>query len=232
MCGLRGASPDHAEGRDGVRSGATQSLFLQAILKGQRRAATTVAFESLRDGNPIQDIYVEVFQESLYQVGRLWESNRITVAEEHMATAITQYVLAQMYPHIPASGTRRGNMVITGVAGELHQVGANMVADVLEAQGYDVRFLGTNMPHGGILQAIKEHEADLLGISTTMLFNIPQVTRLAEEVREEFGPRSPRIVVGGSAFRCAQIYMPKSEPSVSRPISDPRSNLCAHKTIK
>jgi len=148
-----------------------------------------------------REVYVEVLQESLYQVGRLWESNQITVAEEHMATAITQYVMAQLYLHLPPPTQTRGSMVITGVAGELHQVGANMVADVLDAQGYDVRFLGTNMPHSGIVHAIEKHDADVLGVSATMLFNIPHVVELIKEVRAKLGERSPRVVFGGAAFR-------------------------------
>jgi len=177
------------------------SLFLQAILKNQRKAAVTVVLEALRSGHLVNDIYVEVLQESLYQVGRLWESNQITVAEEHMATAITQYVMAQLYLHLPPPTQTRGSMVITGVAGELHQVGANMVADVLDAQGYDVRFLGTNMPHSGIVHAIEEHDADVLGVSATMLFNIPHVVEPIKEVRAKLGERSPRVVFGGAAFR-------------------------------
>ena len=170
-------------------------------MKNQRRAAVTVVLEALRGGHPATDIYVEVLQESLYQVGRLWESNRITVAEEHMATAITQYVMAQLYSHLPPATQTRGSMVITGVAGELHQVGANMVADVLDVQGYDVLFLGTNMPHTGIVQAIEEHDADILGVSATMLFNIPKVVELIKDVRAKLGERSPRMVLGGAAFR-------------------------------
>ena len=91
--------------------------------------------------------------------------------------------------------------MLTGVAGEMHQVGANMVADILESQGFDVRFLGTNMPNSGILQEIARHQADTLGISATMLFNIPAVIRLVEDVRARFGSASPRIVLGGAAFR-------------------------------
>ena len=55
----------------------------------------------LREGHSLLDIYVEIFQESLYQVGRAWEMNELTVAEEHMATAITQYVIAQNYANLP-----------------------------------------------------------------------------------------------------------------------------------
>ncbi len=180
-----------------------QSIFIQAILKGQRQAALNVALEALRNGHAAADVYVEILQNSLYEVGRRWEANEITVAEEHMATAITQYVVAQMYSRLAPDGVARGRMIIVGVEGELHQVGANMVADLLEADGWDVRFLGTNMPHAGILSAITEHQPTVLGISATMIFNVPKVRRLIDEVREQFGDRAPRIVLGGSAFRSA-----------------------------
>lgn len=193
------AQADVREASTGLK--LTQSLFLQAILKSQRNAAVTIVSEAFHEGHPVLDIYVQVLQESLYQVGQLWESNQITVAEEHMATAISQYVLAQTYARLPAPTARRGNMVITGVAGELHQVGANMVADVLDSQGYEVRFLGTNMPNNGILQEIERHGAAIVGISTTMVFNIPQVIQLIADIRARFGDQSPRIVLGGAAFR-------------------------------
>lgn len=180
--------------------GLTRRLFLQAILQGQRKAASTIVAEAVGSGQPIVDIYVAVLQESLYEVGRLWEENRITVAVEHMATAIVQFVMAQLYTQIPLASEKRGNAVITGVQGELHQVGANMVADVLEARGWNVRFLGTNMPHAGVLQAVAEHKADVVGISSTMLFHLPQVRQLVGEVREKFADRSPRVLIGGGAF--------------------------------
>jgi methanogenic corrinoid protein MtbC1 len=90
---------------------------------------------------------------------------------------------------------------VTGVQGELHQVGAAMVADVLEYRGWNVRFLGTNMPHEGILQAIEEHAPTILGISATMLFNVPSVARLVEDVHKKFAQARPRIVLGGAVFR-------------------------------
>ncbi len=180
-----------------------QSVFVEAILKGQRKAALNVALEALREGHSAPDVYVEILQNSLYEVGRRWESNQITVAEEHMATAITQYVVAQMYSRLAPSDVARGKMIIAGVEGELHQVGANMVADLLEADGWDVRFLGTNMPHDGILSAIAEHQPTVLGISATMIFNVPKVRRLIEDVRQKFAERAPRIILGGAAFRAA-----------------------------
>lgn len=184
-----------------------RAMFVQAILAGQRKAALTVAMEALRAGAAPIDVYVDVLQAALYEVGRLWESNRITVAEEHMATAVTQYVVAQLYAQLPEAEPTRGRMVITGVEGELHQVGANMVSDVLEADGWDVRFLGSNLPHAGILKAVEEHRADVLGISCAMIFNLPRVVALVRLVRSAMGERAPRIVCGGNAFRRApEVY--------------------------
>jgi methanogenic corrinoid protein MtbC1 len=181
--------------------GVTQRLFTQAILLGQRKAAETVVMQAIENGVPLLDVYVDVLQEALFEVGRRWEENMITVAEEHMATAITQYLLAQLYPRIAWAGAIKGRIVVTGVQGELHHVGANIVADVLEANGWDVRFLGTNLPHAGILRVIEEHGADIVGISVTVLSNIPQLISLVEATDRAFGRDHVRIMVGGSAFR-------------------------------
>jgi methanogenic corrinoid protein MtbC1 len=182
--------------------GRIQALFLQTILHGRRQTAAGLALEALRS-HPAVDVYCEVLQESLYQVGRLWETSRITAADEHLATAIMQYVMVQMFERMEHSDRRRGKVVITGVEGEWHQVGANMVADVLEASGWDTWFLGTNLPQGGILRTIEQCEPGVLGVSMTMLFNLPRVRDLITAVRRMPGSNRPRIVVGGRAFRGA-----------------------------
>jgi MerR family transcriptional regulator, light-induced transcriptional regulator len=200
-CTLPGRGLDAEEPETGLA--ITRELFLQAILRGERKAATGIALESLREGFSVCDLYTDVLQEALYAVGRLWETNQITVAKEHMATAVVQAVMAQLYERLPLPAHTQGKVVLTGVQGEFHQVGANMVADLLEADGWSVCFLGTNMPHAGILDAVAEQQADVVGISTTMLFNVPRVRELIADIRNRFQERPPRILVGGAAFRLA-----------------------------
>ena len=158
--------------------------------------------DTLRQGHAVIDLYAGLLQGAMYRIGSLWEGNQITVAQEHMATAITQFVIAHLYPLIELPQSSRGSIVITGVQGEFHQVGANMVADVLEMSGFEVRFLGTDTPMNGVLDAIQEHEAGILGISATMLFNLPNVIRLVESARQKT-PAPIRVIVGGAAFRSA-----------------------------
>ncbi|HSJ24870.1 MAG TPA: cobalamin-dependent protein [Longimicrobiales bacterium] len=177
-----------------------RSLYLQAVLAGERRTALVAALEPLQRGASVADIYCDLLQPTQYAIGRLWERNQISVAREHMATAITQYVVSQLYGRLSIPAAVRGNAIVTGVEGELHQLGANMVADVLEAAGWNVRFLGTQLPHRDVLGAIEEHEPRVVGISATMLFSLPRVGQLVEEMRTRF-PADMRIVVGGGAFR-------------------------------
>jgi methanogenic corrinoid protein MtbC1 len=189
-----------------VRSPGVQearSPLLQAILGGHRQAAANIALELLGAGHSVVDVHADLLQEALYEVGRLWERTEITVAQEHMATSTVQYVMARLYERIPRPAARRGRAIITGAQGELHQVGAMMVADALEADGWDVRFFGTNVPHAAVLAALADQETDLLGVSATTLLSLPSVVELFLAVRARFGPVQPRLVVGGAAVRAA-----------------------------
>jgi methanogenic corrinoid protein MtbC1 len=179
----------------------TRSVYLQSVLVGARAGSVQIVEEALRNGAGVFDIYAQVFQESLYEVGRLWQEGKISVSVEHRATAITQFVMAGIYsralPARPSNPLR--NAIVTGVVGELHQIGANMVADVLENAGWNVEFLGTNAPHGGIVDAVLAQNSDLLCISATMLFNVPNVVKLIRDLRARV-PKL-RVLIGGAAFR-------------------------------
>jgi methanogenic corrinoid protein MtbC1 len=179
----------------------TRAVYLQSILIGARAASAQIVEEAIRNGADIFDVYAEVFQASLYEVGGLWAAGKISVSVEHRATAITQFVMAGIYSRVMRAPVQapRGQVIVTGVAGELHQIGANMVADVLENAGWNVEFLGTDAPHSGIVEAVLAQNSDLLCISATMLFNVPSVIGLIRDLRA----RSPklRVLIGGSAFR-------------------------------
>jgi len=193
-------APTQDSNGDSPVLGKEGRMYLQAIRSGDRRAALTVALEVLRAGASVQEVYGRILQPAQYEIGALWEKNHITVADEHLATAITQQVVARLYEHLDIPIPDKGNALMTGVEGELHQLGANMVADVLEADGWNMRFLGSQLPHRDILTAIDEHEPRLIGISATVLFSLKAVEDLIDHTRRRFGDEV-KVVVGGGAFR-------------------------------
>jgi methanogenic corrinoid protein MtbC1 len=186
--------------------GLIRQVFLTAILGGQRQAALNIVTEALRSGYSHIDLYVNVFTPALRRVGELWELNKISVAQEHIATSITQYSIAVIYPLLTPPAVHRGSMVVTGVSGELHQVGANLVADAMEASGWSVRFLGTNLPPASVLSVVEESSANVLCISTTIVANLPSVVELVQMVRDKLSARAPKILLGGAAYRLATRF--------------------------
>ncbi len=74
--------------------------YLKALLEGDKKRAGDMILDHVKAGMPVMDIYLLVFQPTLREVGRLWHTNKITVADEHFVTAATQAIMAQLYPYI------------------------------------------------------------------------------------------------------------------------------------
>jgi MerR family transcriptional regulator, light-induced transcriptional regulator len=179
-----------------------RDLFRDACLGGSRATALGVAREALSGGLPHLDLYADVIEASQHEIGRLWAENRISVAQEHLATAVCQYVVSTIFAELPVPDERRGKGVVLGVEGELHQIGAQMVADGLEADGWSVRFLGTNVPRRDALDAIQHEQPQLVGVSVTLLGNLASGVELIESMRA-LDDMSGKVVVGGRAFHLA-----------------------------
>lgn len=97
-------------------------------------------------GESIENIYFHLFQRALYDVGKLWEQNKITVATEHLATAITEYLMVLCQQELFLTPRIDKRAIIACTANEYHQIGARMVADTFEMHGWDTWFLGSNTP--------------------------------------------------------------------------------------
>ncbi|HZI09824.1 MAG TPA: cobalamin-dependent protein [Myxococcus sp.] len=176
--------------------------YLAAQLAGNRKEALRLLVdEGLLRGVPLQQIHLEVIQPAQYEIGRLWQENLISVAQEHLATAISQLALAHLYRHLPRDPPNGKLIVVACVEGELHEVGARMASDFLEMAGFDVRFLGANLPAEHLASMVDEVRPDLLALSVTMSYHLPALRRAVEQVRTVL-PALP-IAVGGLAFRWA-----------------------------
>jgi len=174
--------------------------YVDALLRGDRRAASGLVMQACDAGTPVKDLYLHVFQSAQREIGRLWQLNRISVAQEHYCTAATQLIMSQLYPHVFAGERNGRTLVMTCVAGELHELGARMVADFFEMDGWDTYFSGANTPSEDVVDAVAERNADLLGISVTMPWHVPAAQQIVEALRAREECARVRILVGGNAF--------------------------------
>jgi len=177
--------------------------YLGLLLKGDRYGAGRLIMEAVEKGIPVRDIYLNVFQPSQHEVGRLWQHNEINVAQEHYCTAATQMIMSQLYPYIFSTEKNGRRLVATCVGGELHELGMRMVSDFFEMEGWDTYFLGANMPVESVISTIQELEPDLLAISTSMTFHISRTREFIAQIRDALGDRSIPILVGGRPFNVA-----------------------------
>jgi MerR family transcriptional regulator, light-induced transcriptional regulator len=173
--------------------------YLRHQLAGDRRAALSFITGTVASGVPVRDVLSRVVQRAQHEIGRLWQEDRITIAQEHMATAISQLVLAHLFQHAQF-GDRLGKKILVAcVPGELHDFPARMLADSLEVGGYDIRFLGADVPLPDLQSAIESEKPDVLALSVTMVFNLPSARRTIAAVRARFSVLP--IIVGGHACR-------------------------------
>ncbi len=169
--------------------------FLTIILDGDRRRAESYARQVFeRRGVPF--LYEEIVQPALQEVGALWHSNRITVADEHLATAVTQSAIAALYPLFPWP-PRGPRVLIACPQGERHELGARMVADLLALDGWDERFLGADVPIEDLARKVQALAPRVVGLSVTLPLHVP-VVRSAIGLTRSLSP-SVKILVGGRA---------------------------------
>ncbi|MFW6309583.1 MAG: B12-binding domain-containing protein, partial [Prolixibacteraceae bacterium] len=113
---------------DSTEMGRLARKYNDALLSGNRNLAGNLIMDAVKNGIEIKDIYLEVFQKSQYEVGRLWLSNQISVAKEHFCSAATQMIMSQLYPYIFSSERIGKKFIGACIGGELHEIGIRMVA--------------------------------------------------------------------------------------------------------
>lgn len=179
------------------------NLYLSTLLKGKRRDAEGYILNMVRAGIGVDEIYIHVFQRTQREVGRLWQLNHISVAQEHFCTAVTQALMSRLYPMMLESRrpeARRLRCLATCVAGDLHALGMNMVSDFLEMNGWECLYTGANTPTPAIIDLLRRDRFDVLLISATMTFHVSAARDLIKAVRGTPGLRRVRVVVGGNPF--------------------------------
>ena len=167
-----------------------------ALRDGDPAKAEAIAEEAVQAGVSVEVFYAKVIGPAQEWIGDLWQQDEASVAAEHLATTISQGVMARLYPHLLKTEIRsRAKVMLAAAEGEQHILGLRMVADTLEGAGFDVRNLGADVPVEAVLEACRVHEPAALGLTVSMWLNVPTLIREIDEVAAL--DRPPAIFVGG-----------------------------------
>jgi methanogenic corrinoid protein MtbC1 len=176
------------------------AAYVDAVAAGDRRRAFAAVEGALHEGMTLRTLYLDVFQPALREVGRRWEAGAMSVAQEHLATAITQTAMsrlaAELFRRAPSGGP---SLLAACVESERHDVGLRMLCDLLELEGWTTRFLGSTVPASDLVHMAQETRPDVVALSASLPPSLMAVRALTAELRR-LGPPPPLILVGGRPF--------------------------------
>jgi diguanylate cyclase (GGDEF)-like protein len=173
--------------------------FQDALAVADGASAGLVARQALSEGLGVAGLYQRVIAPAMWRIGELWERGEGTVAEEHLATALTHQVMAGIYGSSLGHKVMPGRILMAAVEGEQHALGLRMAADVIELAGYETIYLGADVPTAELLQAVATHAPNLVGLSATMPGSIQVLDRAITEV-QRLDP-GPIVLFGGRGVR-------------------------------
>ncbi len=183
---------------DRAAEGISRS-YGDALRAADGEAAERVALECLREGMGVEALYERVIAPAMWRIGCLWEEGAITIADEHLATALTHRVMASVYgSSFGRAKSRPGRILLAVVEGQRHALGLRMAADVLELGGYEVNYLGGDVPLDALVSAIAAREPDLVGLSSTLTRCTSSLRAAVSQLGESF-PETP-VLLGGQGI--------------------------------
>ena len=190
---------------------------------------------ALEAGVPIPDIYLEVLEPALREVGHRWAMGALNVAEEHYATAVAQSILDGLSRRLTRAPKDGRLAVVSGTPEELHAVGMRMVADFLEADGWEVLLLGPGAPAHDIAALVESEQPDLVALSTAtagVLNGVVEIFRVAVGARAAPVHRRRRAVLDRRDERDrARVRRRPRHPGPARARRGPASADPAARTV-
>ncbi|MGE2725320.1 cobalamin B12-binding domain-containing protein [Mycolicibacterium pulveris] len=176
---------------------AARDRLWDAVLDGDEYAAVATVFEAVDAGVTPEDALLDVVAPVQRKVGTEWAADRLTVAQEHAATAINDRVIAALSQH-PAARTaaHAGRVTVACVDGEWHALPARLLGEVLRLRGWRVDFLGAQVPTPHLIAHLHQYAPDAVALSCSIPTRLPA----AHAAISACQAAGVSVLVGGAAF--------------------------------
>ncbi|MFJ5228535.1 B12-binding domain-containing protein [Kitasatospora sp. NPDC088391] len=185
---------------DGAERPLPDEELWEAVLDGDQARAIALATAALDGGLPPETLLLDVIGALQARIGRAWAADRISVVQEHAATAVNERVVGAVAAH-PASAAaarqrRRGRIAVACVGGEWHAFPARLLAEVLTLRGWQVDYLGAQCPTPHLIAHLHRTAPDALALSASLATRLPAAHTALTAAQAAGVP----VMVGGAAF--------------------------------
>ena len=171
--------------------------IVTAIIELDEPTALQLAEEMMKAGtDPV--LILERCRQGMSTVGEKFEAGEFFLSEMIMAAEIFTQVMELIRPQLMKSVTeKRGKIVIGTVEGDVHDIGKNIIIALLEAEGFQVVDLGVDVPPDKFVSAIKEHEPDIVGMSSLLTVALEATKKTVDAITEAGLRDKVKIIIGG-----------------------------------
>jgi corrinoid protein of di/trimethylamine methyltransferase len=170
-----------------------------AVLNGNAKAAKAVTEQALAEGVDPQKIVTEHMIPAMDEVGRRFEKNEYFVPELLIAARAMKTALQLVAPLLKAKGAQpAGRVAIGTVKGDLHDIGKNLVAAMLEGGGFEIIDLGVDVTPEKFIAAVKEKNANLIALSALLTTTMPMMKTTVESLKTSGVRSQVKIMIGGA----------------------------------
>ncbi|MGA3343805.1 MAG: corrinoid protein [Terracidiphilus sp.] len=175
------------------------SALRKSVIEGEVRDAVAAAREELDAGVQPLDLIGQGIGPAMAEVGKLFEEGEYFVPELLMAARATKEIFAILRPLLAQSGAQPAAHVVLGtVQGDLHDIGKNLVAAMLEGGGFEVTDLGVDVPPEAFVAAVKKKPVQIVGLSALLTTTMPAMKNTIEAFRAAGLREQIKIMVGGA----------------------------------
>ncbi len=174
--------------------------FEAALLEGDAQQAQALMLQAMDAGHSLVDVEMHIVQPALYCIGEKWQRNEVSVAQEHLATAIVQALLPVGLLRTPPPPAAGRCVLLACVEGNQHSVGLQMVSDAFSLAGWQVHYLGANVPTRALVSQIAQTRPDLVGLSVSFAQQLRTARLVIKELSAQLGSTRPAVMVGGLAI--------------------------------
>ncbi|MBE2213464.1 MAG: corrinoid protein [Opitutaceae bacterium] len=174
-------------------------LLHDAVLNGDAKVARTVTEEALAAGAEPVRLVQDYMMPAMAEVGRRFESGECFVPELLLSARAMKTALAILRPLLVTTGVPPvGRVIIGTVQGDLHDIGKNLVASVLEGGGFEVIDLGTDVSPEAFLAGVREKKPHIVALSALLTTTMPAMRTTIEALEEAGVRREIKVLVGGA----------------------------------
>ncbi len=174
--------------------------YFQMLIDGSRRECRKLLAGALAEGRSAEDLLLEMIWPAMDELATLFREDRIDFAVEHIATRINRSLADQLQGNLPSSLPNGKNTIVCCSDVEGHELGAQILTDLLEAEGWEVRFIGSGVPMDELVQLIGRVQPQLVVYYGTEPGGIPEVRRTLLHMRRIAASPGTTVLTSGGVF--------------------------------